>query len=128
MILRPKHGNCAGQKLESPAFCEGRVTKLLGLLATGATAASLACSAPASDARAPAASGSQADAPHVLLDRAEPSAMAAAVETVCTLAPVDWRILSAQARAVALQHNWDDSGKLVEAALELAVDRSRRTA
>lgn len=46
------------------------MTKLLGLLATGATAASLACSAPASDARAPAASGSQADAPHVLLDRA----------------------------------------------------------
>jgi hypothetical protein len=49
--------------------------------------------------------------------------MAAAIERICSLSEGEWRALSDRARAVATQHGWDESVRLFEAALEVAIQR-----
>lgn len=62
----------------------------------------------------------------VLLATAKASAMADALERVCRFPAAEWCELSSEARSIAMQHGWDHSVSLFEAALELAIERSWR--
>jgi len=63
----------------------------------------------------------------LLVPQEDPSAMADAIEKVCTLTDEQWRVLSDAALATATSYTWDDATDLFEAALLSAIDRSTRS-
>ena len=88
----------------------------------------MACRTPVVAAPAGAAPDLLRDGGGVLLSSAEPGAMAEAAERILALPDQEWRAMSDQARAVAARHGWEESVRLFEAALELAVRGPARPA
>ena len=85
----------------------------------------MACRTPVIAAPAGAAPELLAEGGGVLLDAADPTAMAAAIVRVCSLPEARWRELSEEARAIAGRHGWERSVVLFEAALEAAIAGDR---
>jgi glycosyltransferase involved in cell wall biosynthesis len=83
----------------------------------------MACRTPVIAAPAGAAPELLSQGGGVLLPAPEPEPMAEAIERICSLSEGEWRALSDRARAVATQHGWDESVRLFEAALEVAIQR-----
>lgn len=81
----------------------------------------MACRTPVIAAPAGAAPEILAQGGGVLLPAADAHAMADGILRVCRLPDREWRVLSEEARRVALGHRWDESVRQFEAALEAAL-------
>jgi glycosyltransferase involved in cell wall biosynthesis len=85
----------------------------------------MACRTPVIAAPAGAAPELVPEGGGVLLEASDPVLMADAIVRLCQLPEPEWRKRSTAAREVATRHTWEDSAKLFEAALELAIARGR---
>jgi glycosyltransferase involved in cell wall biosynthesis len=81
----------------------------------------MACRTPVIATPAGAAPELLAEGGGVLLGEPDPVAMADAIVRVCRLPEPEWSALSEAARRVAERHTWDESVRLFEAALEVAI-------
>ncbi|MGC8711243.1 MAG: glycosyltransferase family 4 protein [Leptodesmis sp.] len=84
----------------------------------------MACRTPVIGTPAGAAPELLAKGGGLLVPSEDPEAMAAAIVKVCRSSEAEWRAMSHQAHATALQHSWGETTELFEAALHTAIQRS----
>jgi glycosyltransferase involved in cell wall biosynthesis len=84
----------------------------------------MACRTPVIGTPAGAAPELLAKGGGLLVPSEDPEAMAAAIVKVCRSSEAEWRAMSNQAHATALQHSWGETTELFEAALHTAIQRS----
>ena len=86
----------------------------------------MACHTPVIGTPAGAASELLSGGAGILVKPEDPEDMAMAIEKVCTMSDSEWRALSDAAYAKATSYTWDDAAKLFEAALQTAIQRSKK--
>jgi glycosyltransferase involved in cell wall biosynthesis len=86
----------------------------------------MACRTPVIATPAGAAPDLCAGGGGILVPRDDPAAMARAIERVAGMPESAWQELSEKAHQTASRYTWDDAVSKFEAALRLAVERTRR--